>query len=131
MTKIESSKRTIGKSSEDLYNLLSNFNNFEHLMPERVTNWSSDENHCRFTISGIASLGMEIIERVPYSKITMRDYEKVPFKFNFLVLLSASNHEQTEVQLVFEADLNPMLKMVAKQPLTDFLEKLLDHLQKM
>ncbi|MFN8166643.1 MAG: hypothetical protein U0X76_10890 [Bacteroidia bacterium] len=63
MTRIESETATINKSAEEVYKFLSNFNNFGKLMPEQVTNWESTEDECSFTISGMASLGMKIIEK--------------------------------------------------------------------
>ena len=56
MTRIESETATVQKSAEHIFNFLSNFNNFEKLMPEQVTNWQSTEEECSFTISGMASL---------------------------------------------------------------------------
>ncbi len=131
MTKIESTEKTINSSSEDIFLFLSNFNNFEGLMPSKVSNWTSTKDSCYFSISGIANLGMKIIEKTPFSQIKMEDDGKVPFKFNFII-----NIKPTEVQgkcivkLTFDADLNPMLKVVAKSPLKDFLESLLNHLEK-
>ena len=47
MTRIESDKVTVNKTSEEIYTFLSNFNNFQKLMPEQVTNWQSTEEDCR------------------------------------------------------------------------------------
>ena len=129
MTKIESSERIINQSVDKVYNFLSNFNNFEGLMPEKVSDWTSTEDSCYFSIMGIASLGMRIVEKKPTNLIKMVDDGKVPFKFDFVVRISESE-KNSIVKLTFDAELNAMLKMVAVGPLKDFLEKLLDHLEK-
>jgi carbon monoxide dehydrogenase subunit G len=36
----------------------------------------------------------------------------------------------TRVKLTLEADLNPMVQMMAKKPLKEFLDKLIDQLEK-
>ena len=128
MTRIESDKRNIDKSSEVIFNFLSDFNNFETLMPDKVVDWKSDSDSCSFTISGLASLGMRITEKTPNTFIKIVDEGKVPFKFDFLVNI-ADNANSSEVQLIFDADLNSMLKMVAVKPLRNFLNMLLDELQ--
>jgi len=128
MTRIESDKRNIDKSSEVIFNFLSDFNNFETLMPDKVVDWKSDSDSCSFTISGLASLGMRITEKTPNTFIKIVDEGKVPFKFDFLVNI-ADNGNSSEVQLIFDADLNSMLKMVAVKPLRNFLNMLLDELQ--
>ena len=129
MTRIESDTRLINKSDKIIFDFLSDFNNFEQLMPDRVENWKSDEKTCTFTISGLASLGMEIIESTPNTFIKMNDFGKVPFKFDFLVNIE-KQEENCNVNLVFDADLNSMLKMVAVKPLRNFLNMLLDELEK-
>lgn len=129
MTKIESKAREIHASEITIFNFLSNFNNFEALMPDKVSDWTSTEDSCYFSISGIASLGMRIVEKTAHSNIKMVDDGKVPFKFDFLVDIKTLDSEKSEVQLTFNAELNAMLKMVAVKPLNDFLEKLLDHLE--
>ena len=60
MTKIESKHKTIKYSSETIFNFLSDFNNFEGLMPSKVSDWTSTKDSCYFSISGIANLGMKI-----------------------------------------------------------------------
>lgn len=127
MTRIESTERNINFSAKKVFEFLSNFNNFEGLMPKKVTNWESTDNNCYFSISGIAELGMEIIEKEPYQLIKMTDYGKVPFKFDFIVDIKELG-EQSVVKLTFDAQLNPMLKMIAVNPLKSFLEDLLNHL---
>jgi len=130
MTRIESDKRIINKEQEKIYNFLSDFNNFEALMPDKVVDWKSDKESCSFTISGLASLGMRIVEKDPYSYIKMIDEGKVPFKFEFYVNIKNVDAGKSEVHLIFDADLNMMLKMMAVKPLKNFLNMLLDELEK-
>jgi carbon monoxide dehydrogenase subunit G len=129
MTRIESDKRIINKTADKIFNFLSNFNNFETLMPEKVVDWVSDEKTCSFTISGLASLGMRIVETKNNSFIKIVDEGKTPFKFEFLIYIVDLNNS-SEVQLIFDADLNSMLKMIAVKPLKNFLNMLLDELEK-
>jgi len=129
MTKIKSKERLITYSPSQVFSFLSNFNNFKDLMPEKVTDWTSSEETCYFSISGIASLGMKIVEKQEPVKIKMVDDGKVPFKFDFIVDIQESE-DNSIVNLTFDAQLNPMLKLVAVTPLKNFLEELLDHLEK-
>jgi len=131
MTRIESDKTEVKKSAEEVYNFLSNFNNFEKLMPEQVTNWQSTDDTCSFTISGMASLGMKIVEKTPNTIIKVARDGKAPFDFTLECLLKEKNPNESEVQLAFDADLNPMLKMMAVKPLTNFLNLLLAKLKEM
>jgi len=128
MTRIESDITPVTKSPEEIYNFLSNFNNFEKLMPEQVTNWQSTEEECSFTIAGMASLGMKITDKTPYSLIKVARNGKAPFDLGLDCIIKESTPGQSTVQLAFDADLNPMMKMMAVKPLTNFLNLLVGKL---
>jgi len=129
MTRIESKERVISQNQSALFSFLCNFNNFENLMPEKVSNWTSTNETCYFNIAGIANLGMKITEKKQPSFIKIIDDGKVPFSFQFFIYIRENDLQSTSVKLVFDAELNAMLKMVAVKPLTQFLEDLLDHLE--
>ena len=129
MTKLESDKVEINSSAQNVFAFLSNFNNFQKLMPEQVTNWTSTEEECSFTISGMATIGMKIIEKKPNSEIKIVSNGKVPFKFDLNVLLSEAGENKSIGQLVFTAELNPMLKMMVEKPLGNFFNLLAKKLK--
>ena len=129
MTRIESDKTSINKSTEEIFNFLSDFNNFQKLMPEQVTNWQSTADECSFTISGMASLGMKITEKKPNDYIKVIRNGNAPFDFTLECLLKEKSAAESEVQLAFDADLNPVLKMMAVKPLTNFLNLLVQKLK--
>jgi carbon monoxide dehydrogenase subunit G len=131
MTRIESDKTSVNKSSAEVFSFLSNFNNFQKLMPEQVTNWQSTEDECTFTISGMATLGMKIIEKRPNDFIKVTKNGSAPFDFTLECLIKDQSTSTSEVQLAFNADLNPMLKMMAVKPLTNFLNLLVGKLKDM
>src|SRR2546426_4576982 len=112
MTKLESDKVILNKSAEEIYNFLSDFNNFGHLMPEQIADWKSTSDECSFTIKGMASLGMKMIEKTPTSLIKITRNGKAPFDFTLSVLIE-DKQSQCTVQLAFDADLSPMMKMMA------------------
>lgn len=123
MTSIESEKTVVNKPAEVVFNFLCDFNNFQKLMPEQVTNWQSTANEGSFTIKGMASLGMKIEEKTPNTTVKIIRNGKAPFDFNMLCKI-ADNGAQCEVQLIFNAELNAMLKMLAIKPLTNFMNML-------
>lgn len=131
MTRIESDKTLVNKTQEEVFSFLSNFNNFQKLMPEQVTNWQSTEDDCSFTISGMASLGMKITEKKPNNYIKVGRHGNAPFDFTLECMMNEKSSSETEVQLAFNAELNPMLKMMAVKPLTNFLNLLTGKLKEM
>jgi hypothetical protein len=124
LTKIESEKVDINNSASAVFNYLSDFNNFEKLMPPQVTNWTSTSDECSFTINGMATIGMKIIEKTPFTKITITSNGKVPFEFKLFVSLVEKDMNNCIGQLIFESDLNPMMKMMVEKPLGNFFNML-------
>lgn len=123
-TKLESDKVEINNSASNIFNYLSDFRNFEKLMPSQVTNWQATEDECSFTISGMATIGMKIIEKTPVTKITITSNGKVPFDFKLFVFIEEKGADNCIGQLVFESDLNPMMKMMVEKPLGNFFNML-------
>jgi len=124
LTKIESEIVEINNSSEKIFNYLSDFRNFETLMPHQVTNWTATNDECSFTLNGMATIGMKIIEKTPFSKITINSNGKVPFEFQLFVFIIEKGLANCTGQLIFESDLNPMLKMMVVKPLGNFFNML-------
>ncbi len=122
--KIESDKSEINKPASEIFSFLSDFNNFQKLMPPQVTNWKSTADECSFTISGMASIGMKIVEKIPNTLIKIISNGKVPFEFTLNIPLIENSPTQTTGQLIFESDLNPMMAMMVEKPLRNFFNLL-------
>src|ERR1051325_1038141 len=118
--KIESDKSEIYKPAAEVYTFLTDFNNFQKLMPSQVTNWKSTADECSFTISGMASIGMKIVEKTPNSHIKISSNGKVPFDFTLNIPLTETTATQTTGQIIFESNLNPMMAMMVEKPLRNF-----------
>lgn len=128
-TKLESEIVQIDNSAQNIFNYLSDFRNFEKLMPPQVTNWQATPDECSFTINGMATIGMKIVEKTPNSKITISSNGKVPFEFTLLVLITETGANSCTGQLKFEAELNMMLKMMVEKPLGNFFNMLAQRMK--
>jgi hypothetical protein len=128
MTRIESSKVNIAKSMQQLFEFLSDFNNYKPLMPENVANWESTKDDCSFSVSGMASFGMEISDRISNDKIKIISTPKSPFRFELFFCLE-SDGDNSIAHVLFEADLNPMIKMMAEKPLANLFEHMVVQLK--
>ncbi|MBI4929993.1 MAG: SRPBCC family protein [Bacteroidetes bacterium] len=125
--RIESDKSEINKPASEVFSFLSDFNNFQKLMPEQVTNWKSTADECSFTISGMATIGMKIIEKIPNTLVKISSApalvgtsSKMPLDFTLGIYLTETAPVQCTGQFIFESDINPMMKMMLEKPLTKF-----------
>jgi carbon monoxide dehydrogenase subunit G len=127
--KLESKIGKIPSTDERIYNFLTDFNNVRNLIPpDKVKDWQSDENSCQFTIDPIGRTGVKIVEKTPYSLIKLTNLEESNFNFLFWVQLKPTEDNQTYMKLTMDVNLNPMLEAMAKKPLQEFLDKLIEQL---
>ncbi len=120
----------IQQPAEKVFNFLSDFNNHEQLMPPQATNWESTADDCKFTLNGMASIGMKFDNKTPNSKITIVSNGKVPFDFKLEIDINETGDTSCSGQMKFEADLNPMMKMMVAGPMEKFFNYLTSQLQK-
>ncbi len=127
MTKFESDIKQALHSEEKIFAFISNFNNFENLIPkDKISNWQSTEDSCRFKVDGIGEAGLKIIEKEPFKTVKYSTDGKVPFNFYLWVQLKPVATNDTRIKLTLKADLNPMMKMMVRKHVKKFLNMLGD-----
>jgi hypothetical protein len=75
----------------------------------------------------MGSLPMKIVKRDNGKSILAEKNGDAMFNFTFEANVVALSETSSEIQLILNADLNPMLKMVAAKPLAGFLDILLNR----
>ena len=128
MSLIESQAVTIKKSDEEIFNFISDFTNFTALMPPQVQDVKITQDSCSFSIQGMPTIKLKIYERTPFSSVKMiAEDGKLPFTLT--CSLQSVNKTQCIAQFHFEAELNPMMKMMVAKPLGNFLNLLSEKLK--
>jgi len=131
-TKFESRVGKINKGEQQVYNFISNFNNFKQFIPEdKVNDFQSNEDNCKFKVSGIGEVGLKIVEKLPTNMIKITGEGMANQSFVFWVQLKSISINDTRIKLTIKTDMNPMLKMMASKPLQNFLDKLVDAMEQM
>lgn len=129
MTVLESNSVLINTTPEKVYAFLSDLNMHEQIMPDQVSDWSSTEETCQYTIKGTGSVYLKIEEKLPNTSVRLVPNGKIPFPFNVNWKIEEAGN-MSRVQVVMEADLNPILKMMASKPLHNFINLQIDGLVK-
>lgn len=129
MTQFESDIKVAPHNQEKIFSFISNFNNFKDLFPQdKIKDWESTEETCRFKVDGIGEAGLKIIEKEPFKTVKFSTDGKVPFNFFLWVQLKEIADNDTRIKLTLKADLNPMMKMVVSKPIKKFLNMLGDSI---
>ena len=121
--KLTGDPQTINADQTTVFEFLSDFNNFEQLMPEQISEWKSDTESCTFTIQGMATITLKYASKQPYHTIEIKPEGKTPISFNLLMRLFESENESQKTTGIVEidADLNPMMAMIARKPLENLV----------
>jgi len=127
--KLESSIATVAKPIEDVFEHLTRASTYELLMPEEASFRIKDEKHFSFKLGSMPVIPLKLERQTPNTQIVMAaDGGNVPFELH--ANLEAVDGE-TKIQLVFEGNINPMMQMMVKKPLTQFLEALIANTGKL
>ncbi|WP_395052525.1 SRPBCC family protein [Flavobacterium sp.] len=128
---LESPKVTVEKSSEYIFNALSNVKNYEKLMPETISKFEVlGEDIFNFGLKGMPEIKLRLKEGIPNSKIILNAAsDKLPFSLIATIETLAAN--SCEVQLHFEGEFNAMMAMMIKGPISKFIETLAENMGKL
>ena len=134
MTKYESNIKTIFSSEEMVFNLLGDLNNLELInsnpqLQDKVKDYQFDKDSCSFNVEGMGKIGFRINERIPFSLIKFIS-ESSPIPLTGKVLLSKISENETSIQLIFEAKLPAMIKMMLDKKLKVGINTVADALAK-
>jgi len=127
MTTFESNIKKSSYSSEKIFHFLSDFDHFGEVIPQdKISNWQSFGNSCRFNIDPVGEVGLRIVEKEEPTTIKYTAEGKTPFNFFLWIQLKEVAEDDTRIKLTIKADMNPMIKMMASKPIKKFLEVLSD-----
>lgn len=128
---LESQKVTVAKSSEYIFNALSDVQNFEKLMPESIAKFEvlSDDAFI-FGLNGMPEIKLKMKDKIAFNKVVLgAASEKLPFTLT--ANINALSDTDTEVQLDFTGEFNPMMAMMIKGPISKFIETLAQNMGKL
>lgn len=131
-TKIESRIGTIASNEERVYNFISNFNNFKQFIPaDKLQDYQSTEDSCKFSVPNMGQVGLRIIEKTPFNTVKVSGDGMANQQFNLWVQLKQVGENDTKVKITIKAELNPMLKMMVSKPLQNFVDKLVEAMERL
>ena len=128
--KINSSIARVDHSIEQLFFKLSSVETYEGLMPEAATFTKIDASRFRFKLGGMPEIEMTISDKKTNESIVLTSSsDKISFSLRGQLTKIAET--KSSVQLHFEGDFKPMMSMMAKKPLTQFMESLISNIHKL
>ena len=103
-------------------------NHFEAMMPDQVVDWKSTTDSCVFTIKGLATIGLKIKQRIPDQLVRVVSDGQAPVEFELNCIFGAAPDNKTEATIELDAELSPMLRMMAANPLQNLVDIMVEKL---
>jgi len=127
---IEGKKVLIAKSSKEAYNFFMTLENFELLMPTSTEKFEVEGDSFLFGLKGMPEIRLVLGNNIEYSKVSLgAASSKLSFTLEANIL--SISDSSSEVQLQFDGDFNPMMAMMVKKPLTNFIDTLTENIAKL
>lgn len=128
---LESPKVTVEKSSQELFDLLSDVKNFEKLMPDNIAKFEViGEDAFIFGLKGMPEIKLKMKEKVAPNKIVLgAASDKLPF--TLVANIDTVSEQSSAVKLDFEGEFNAMMAMMVKGPISKFIETLANNMAKL
>ncbi len=129
IVKIKSDPKELNKSAKSVFEFLTDFRNFEKLMPEQIDNWQADVETCSFEIKGMANIQLRMVEKKAPEFLKIVAEGKTPFPFFLMTRLQKKSENLTESSFEIDADVNPVMSMMVKRPLENLVNIMNDKLK--
>jgi len=127
--KIESKKVSIKAPRKEVFDFVSDLNNFKELLPmDKISDWESNKDYCSFKIQGTATIDLQKENVEEPSLIQLKGGEKAPFPIALDIFFDEAD-SVTEVYQNVVVEVNPFLKMMVQKPLTNLFDFIADRLQ--
>jgi hypothetical protein len=127
--KIESRTGIIPENEDKIFAFLSDLRHIESLVPkEKLSSWNFQEDGCRLGITGLGEIDLRILERDPCKLIKLGSGDDSAYSFTMWIQLKQISAKDTRVKLTLHAKLNAFLQVMAKAPLQNFIDLLVDRM---
>jgi len=127
MSKFTSKKIETKASPEKVFSLLYDLNDLQTIMPDQIENWRSNGEECFFYIKNLGDLGLKkgMVDFPVGIRFDSTVDSKVRFTLSFRFF---TENDRNFFGFEIEAEMNPMIEMMARRPLTNFVNILTENL---
>lgn len=124
---LESEKVRVQKSQQELFDFLTDVENYEKIMPSSKEKFEvKSKDTFSFALKGMPEIQLQIKEtRAPEFIMLGSTSEK--FDFSLDVIIEPAGENQSLAQLFFHGKFNSMMAMMVKSPLKKFISSLAEN----
>ena len=130
MQEYTSRQQQIRRSAQQIYDVVSRFDNLTPALADRVEEWQADEDTCSFKAKGF-TVKLRIAEKEAPKTIKIVGGDGgVPMDFAFWLQLKEVAPYDTRMRLVLHIDLNMMMRMMIGSKIQGAIDQIAEALAK-
>lgn len=130
LSQFKSRTGLLTSSAEECFAFVTDIRNFKRFIPgDSISNWQSERDSCSFSVSMLGSVSMRIARKEEYSRVVFNGDALNKNDFELVLHIADNPNKLAEVMVELNADLNPMMKMIATKPIGQFLEMLIKEME--
>lgn len=115
---------------EQLFYFVTDLRNFERFIPaESVIGWKAEIESCSFTVPRLGDVNLNISQKEKYNFVAYTGNALKNNDFELVLHIRRRNDDKADVKVAVNAELNPMMKMVATRPIGQFLEMVIEKIE--
>ncbi len=123
-----SKQHQILRPAEQIYALISRFDNLTPAVADKVEEWQADEDTCSFRAKGF-TVKLRMSEKVAPKHVKIEG-DGIPMDFAFWIQLHKVSETDTRMRLVLHIELNMMMKMMVGGKLQGAIDQIAEGIAK-
>ncbi len=144
LNKYVSEVKEIKHNQQVVFDYLSNFKNLssylnsgliekitEKIPQIKITDFESDQDSCKFNITGMGVAEIKIVNREPFRTIKVESSGGLPLSFTFWIQLMPIDQFNTKMRLTLHVEMSMMIKMMADSKLEEGINQLAGTLSRL
>jgi carbon monoxide dehydrogenase subunit G len=130
VTNFESRRGKLTCTAAEVYNFVTDIRNFERFIPKgTISDWHAEKESCSFSVSMLGTVSFTLAEKEMNTKVIYNGDALKKNDFSLVLYISDNGKNPADVKVSLNADLNPMMKMMATKPIEQFLEMLIKEME--
>jgi carbon monoxide dehydrogenase subunit G len=131
ISEFKSRKGRLNCTPSEIFDFVTDIRNFRQFIPEgTIDNLQITTESCSFSISPLGKVNFSLSEKRPHDKVVYKGTVMQSNDFSLVLDIRENSTGKAEVNLNLAAHLNPLLKIMAAKPISNFLEKMIDEMEK-
>ncbi len=121
---------TFNADEKKFAGFFSDIGNLKMIMPDEIENWKVEGGQCSFSVKNLGQLKMEKGFVNPKSEYEFISTAESKVDFTLVFRFRKETTETSSGQFEIQTDVNPLIEMMVKRPLMNFVNLLTQNLTK-